>query len=136
MARAKVAKLIMLGPLQEAAVEVYPGSDILAKELVFVADEKTQNIGLSAKNQIVPGFKSTMKIHVINGSRKRVRLFPNRCIGSFRIQGHAHTNVSESNEKNRLIHNVQEHEGLENGVSQLRKFLYKRRNVFVSEMSA
>ena len=99
MARAKVAKLITLEPFQEAEVEVYPGSNILAMELVFTADEKTQNIGLSAKNQIVPGFKSTMKVHVINRSRKKVRLFPNRCIGSFRIQGNAQTNVIENNAK-------------------------------------
>ena len=115
---------------------MYPGNNILAKELVFTLDEKTQNIGLSAKNQIVPGFKSTMKIHVINRSRKKVRLFPNRCIGSFRIQGNAQTNVIESNEKNRLTCNVQGHEGLENGVSQLRQFSHKRRNVLVSKMSA
>ena len=135
MTRAKVAKLIMLEPFQEAEVEVYPGSDILAKELVFTSDEKTQNIGLSAKNQIVPGFRSTMKIHVINRSGKKVRLFPNRCIGSFRIQGNAQTNVIVSNEENRLTHNVQEHEGLEDEVNQLRQFLHERRNVFASKMS-
>ena len=93
MARAKVSNLIILEPFQEAEVEVYPGNNILAKELVFMPDEKTQNIGLSAKNQIVPGFKSTMKIHVINRSRKKVRLFPNRCIGSFRIQGNERNSV-------------------------------------------
>ena len=135
--RAKVAKLTVLEPSEEAEVEVYPGSDMVAKELLFTPDEKTQSCGLSAKNQIVPGFKSTMKIRVINGSNKKIRLFPNRCIGSFKIQGSAQVNVIviESNEENRLTHNVQEHDGLEDEVNQLKDFLHDRRNVFASKMS-
>ena len=90
--------MITLEPFQEAKVEVYPAGDILAMELIFTPNEQTQKASIVATNQIVPGFRSTMVIQVANKLGKKVRLFPNRCIGNFELKNNAQANVVEISE--------------------------------------
>ena len=118
--RARMAEAITIDPYQETEVETYPSDDILAEKLIFTASEQTHSLGISARNQIVAGNKSTMRIKVKNEMGKQIRLYPNRSIGKFRKQENAQTGGT---------HTSKDHERLENEEGKSKQFLHERRNV-------
>ena len=131
--RARMAEAITIDPYQETEVETYPSDDILAEKLIFTASEQTHSLGISARNQIVAGNRSTMRIKVKNELGKQIRLYPNRSIGKFRKQENAQTGGTSAiigkDESNQPTHTFQDHEGLENEVGKPKQFLHERRNV-------
>ena len=87
-------------------MKAYPEGEALAEKQVFIANHYTHRLGIQAKNQIVPGNKTIMKVKIKSNNGKRIKLYPNKIFGGFKVQPIGKTSATDSNKEDRLNHNV------------------------------